>query len=48
MKMQLNGIVLGSILCLILDACPKYFQGHTSMRGEQERLSWLHDEEQIS
>ena len=48
MKMQLNEIVLGSILCLILDACPKYFQGHTSMRGEQERLSWLHDEEQIS
>lgn len=39
MKIQSNRIVLGSILCLILDAC----QGHTSMRGKQERLSWLHD-----
>ena len=46
--MHLYGIVLGSILCLILDACPKYFQGHTSMRGEREILSLLHDEEQTS
>ena len=39
MKIQSNRIVLGSILRLILDAC----QGHTSMRGKRERLSWLHD-----